>query len=54
MVVLCVTGNGLKTQEAVADVMEGVPVIDPKLEAFSEVVDGAKSQKNEPALAGAV
>lgn len=36
--VLCITGNGLKTQEAVTDVLNGTPVIAPKLEAFMEVV----------------
>ncbi len=53
-VVLCVTGNGLKTQEAVADVMEGVPVIDAKLEAFVAVVGDEVGAAAEPALAGAV
>jgi threonine synthase len=33
--VLCITGNGLKTQEAVADALEPAPVIDPKLEEFA-------------------
>lgn len=51
-IVLCVTGNGLKTQEAVAEVLEGVPVIEPKLEEFAALV-GQEGELGEPALAGA-
>ena len=36
-IVLCVTGNGLKTQEAVADAVERPAVIKPSLEAFDAV-----------------
>ena len=39
-IVLCITGNGLKTQDAVADVLEEPAVIKPSLDAFDAVVDG--------------
>jgi threonine synthase len=42
-VVLCITGNGLKTQEAVADLLERPAVIKPSLEEFEPLVDGAAS-----------
>lgn len=34
-IVICITGNGLKTQDAVADYLEEPAVIAPKLEEFS-------------------
>jgi threonine synthase len=43
-VVLCITGNGLKTQEALSGVLEEPTVIKPSLEAFEPLVEG------EPAL----
>jgi threonine synthase len=43
-IVLCITGNGLKTQGAVADVIESPVVIEPSLESFEAL--GA----HEPAL----
>jgi threonine synthase len=33
-IVLCITGNGLKTQDAVAEVIENPVVIEPSLESF--------------------
>jgi threonine synthase len=45
-IVLCITGNGLKTQDAVAECLERPAVIAPSLTAFEEVVQGAP----EPAL----
>src|SRR5262249_43955833 len=45
-VVLCVTGNGLKTQDAVAEVLERPAVIGPSLSEFEPLVEGAR----EPAL----
>ncbi|HKB08606.1 MAG TPA: threonine synthase [Candidatus Polarisedimenticolia bacterium] len=36
--VLVITGNGLKTTEAVASSLVGHPVIEPKLQAFEEVI----------------
>ena len=40
-VVLCITGNGLKTLDAVADVLPLSPVIAPKLSAVAALVDSA-------------
>jgi threonine synthase len=39
-IVVCVTGNGLKTQDAIADVVEEPAVIKPTLDAFEAVVAG--------------
>ncbi len=47
-VVLCVTGNGLKTQDAIADYVEQPAVIGPTLEEFEPLVAGAPAA--EPAL----
>jgi len=47
-IVLCVTGNGLKTQEAIADYVEQPAVIGPSLEEFEPLVEGAPAA--EPAL----
>jgi threonine synthase len=46
-IVLCITGNGLKTQEAVADALEKPVVIKPSLEEFEPLVE----KTPEPALA---
>ncbi len=46
--VLCITGNGLKTQEALADRIAKPVVIRPTLEEFEALVSS-----EEPALAGA-
>jgi threonine synthase len=40
-VVLCITGNGLKTQEAVAGRLERPAVISPALEEFEPLLEGA-------------
>lgn len=48
-IVLCITGNGLKTQDAVADLLEPPPIIDPSLDDFDAQVMG-KEAKREPAL----
>jgi threonine synthase len=40
-IVLCITGNGLKTQEAVSDALEKIVVIKPSLEAFEPLVEKA-------------
>jgi threonine synthase len=45
-VVLCITGNGLKTQDAVADSLEEPATIRPSLDEFEALVEKA----NEPAL----
>ncbi|HZT82506.1 MAG TPA: threonine synthase [Gemmataceae bacterium] len=47
-VVLCVTGNGLKTQDAIADVVAQPAIIGPSLEEFEPLVAGAPVA--EPAL----
>jgi threonine synthase len=41
-IVLCITGNGLKTQDAVADCLEQPAVIRPALEEFSPLVEGTR------------
>jgi threonine synthase len=45
-IVACITGNGLKTQDAVADVLEQPAVIGPRLEEFGSLFESA----GEPAL----
>jgi len=42
-IVICVTGNGLKTQDAVAGVVEEPAVIRPSLEAFSRRWPGGRA-----------
>jgi threonine synthase len=49
-IVLCITGNGLKTQDAVFDILERPAVIAPTLVAFEELA-GLKQKAAEPALA---
>jgi threonine synthase len=46
--VLCITGNGLKTQDAVAASLERPAVIEPNLAAFEPLVEGIAAK--EPAL----
>jgi threonine synthase len=46
-IVLCITGNGLKTQDAVSDVLEKPALIGPSLDEFASVFEGDKV----PALA---
>jgi threonine synthase len=43
-IVLCITGNGLKTQDAVADYLEKPTVISPSLEEFEPLVDGVREE----------
>jgi threonine synthase len=40
-IVVCITGNGLKTQDAVADCLERPAVIGPALEEFEPLIEGA-------------
>jgi threonine synthase len=47
-IVLCITGNGLKTQDAVAELLEQPTVIGPSLEEFAPLVEGKTAR--EPAL----
>jgi threonine synthase len=43
-VVLCITGNGLKTQDAVTDCLEQPAVIGPSLAEFEPLVDGVPAE----------
>jgi threonine synthase len=43
-VVVCITGNGLKTQDAVAGCLEKPAVIKPSLKAFEELVQGTREE----------
>jgi threonine synthase len=45
-IVLCITGNGLKTQDAIADVVELPAVIEPTMAEFEPLLEGVK----EPVL----
>ncbi len=50
-IVICITGNGLKTQEAVTDLLERPMVIRPALEEFETIYEGKKANlAPEPAL----
>jgi len=44
VIVLCITGNGLKTQDAVAEVVKQPIVINPSLKAFEDIVEGAREE----------
>ncbi|MCS6850482.1 MAG: threonine synthase [Gemmataceae bacterium] len=46
-IVICITGNGLKTQDAVAEYVEAPVIIKPSLEELAALVDGAA---REPVL----
>ena len=39
--VICITGNGLKTQEALTDHFEAPAVIEPKVNSFEEVFENS-------------
>jgi threonine synthase len=39
-IVICITGNGLKTQDCIADALEVPANIKPSLEAFDAVYNG--------------
>jgi threonine synthase len=41
-IVICITGNGLKTQEAVAELLERPVVIKPSLEEFEPLVEAGR------------
>jgi threonine synthase len=52
-IVICVTGNGLKTQDAVSGLLERPQIIRPALEDFEPIYEAAKSgEAIEPVLAG--
>ena len=46
-IVICITGNGLKTQDAVANIVDRHVVIRPNIDDFAAVLDGGK---REPVL----
>ena len=48
-IVLCITGNGLKTQDAVFDVLEEPAVIAPTLAAFEELAGIASTEEGRAA-----
>ena len=52
-IVLCITGNGLKTQDAVAEVLEEPALIHPTLAEFSALVkgDAAEPSRTEELVA---
>ncbi|HMP18653.1 MAG TPA: threonine synthase, partial [Gemmatales bacterium] len=41
-IVICITGNGLKTQDAVEKVLDAVPAIDPTLTEFDKLISGPR------------
>ena len=41
-IVICITGNGLKTQDAVNGLLEKPIVINPSLEEFEPIVEGSR------------
>lgn len=47
-VVLCITGNGLKTQEAIADQFEKISSIEPTIKAFNDVLEQKKTTEEVP------
>ena len=44
--VICITGNGLKTQDAIADIVEKPVIIRPSLPEFEAIIE----EPREPAL----
>jgi threonine synthase len=49
-IVICITGNGLKTQDCVAEAVEKPAIIKPNLEAFNEIFTGVRVPTEEPVL----
>ena len=41
-IVLCITGNGLKTQDCVAEAVDRPAIIKPNIDAFNEIYSGVK------------
>lgn len=41
-IVICITGNGLKTQDSVEKVLEQVPAIEPNMVEFDKIVTGPR------------
>lgn len=50
-VVLCITGNGLKTHEAAARAMDPAPIIAPRVAAVTELVSSRASGRRSPTFA---
>ena len=48
-IVICITGNGLKTQDAVADALDEPAVIRPSLDEFEQLA-GVSVPVREPVL----
>ncbi len=48
-VALCITGNGLKTVDAVRSALPRAPVIDPKLHEVSALVDASGNRRDDDA-----
>src|SRR5207245_9635756 len=51
-IVLCITGNGLKTQDAVPDALEQPAVIEPNLAAFEPLVEEFAAKEPAPVYMG--
>lgn len=47
-IVICITGNGLKTQDVLEQMLESVPLIGPTLNEFDQVVTGPKETVRKP------
>ena len=45
-IVICITGNGLKTQDAIAGIVEQPVIIRPNIDDFAAVLEGSR----EPVL----
>jgi threonine synthase len=43
-IILCITGNGLKTQEAVEDALQATPEIDPTITDFDGLMNSSEKQ----------
>jgi hypothetical protein len=43
--VLCITGNGLKTTDALVSELPEIPVVAPRLEAFEEQLSGVGARR---------
>jgi threonine synthase len=42
-IVICITGNGLKTQDAIADLVQKPVVIRPSMEEFEAILAGGEA-----------
>ena len=42
-IVICITGNGLKTQDAIADLVQKPAVIRPSMEEFEAILAGGEA-----------